>query len=270
VVRVEKTADGVALMRALEQHARPPLFEDPVAASLLSGWPAVVAAHRPLRWLFLRAMERAGPGFYGAVVGRTRAIDDECRRAASDGIAQVVIIGAGMDTRPYRLPELTRVWEFDLPQVQRAKRAMLTAPADHVTYVPVDLTSPGADAVLAAADTGTAPVLLLCEAVTMYLPADAVERILAYAGRLPPGSRLILTYLPREVAESHEHDRWSRRLGWRTSYHPHEIAARLTAHGLTPRTDIGHAEHRSRLLHPAGRTEAVFPGERIVVAERFI
>jgi O-methyltransferase involved in polyketide biosynthesis len=104
----------------------------------------------------------------------------------------------------------------------------------------------------------------------MYLPADAVERVLAYAGGLPPGSRLILTYLPREVAESHEHDRWSRRLGWRTSYHPHEIAARLTAHGLTPRSDIGHAEHRSRLLHPAGRTEAVFPGERIVVAERFI
>src|SRR5688572_1762282 len=105
-MRVERTADGVAVIRAIEQHAARPLFDDPLAARMLSGWPAVVAARRPLRWLFLRALERVGPGFYGAVICRTRAIDDACRSALAAGTSRVVIVGAGMDTRPYRMPEM--------------------------------------------------------------------------------------------------------------------------------------------------------------------
>ena len=57
-MRVERTADGVAVIRALEQHAPRPLFDDPLAARMLAGWPATMAAHRPLRWLFLRALDR--------------------------------------------------------------------------------------------------------------------------------------------------------------------------------------------------------------------
>ena len=271
-MRVEKTADGVAVMRALEQHARSPLFDDPLSGRMLSGWPAVMAAHAPLRRLFLKVMERIGPGLYGAVVCRTRAIDDACRAALAAGLDQVVIVGAGFDTRPYRMPELAaaRVWEFDLPAVQSAKRAALPVSAGHVTYTPVDLVSPAAAEVLAGAGLGDAPTLLLCEAVTMYLPGEAVERFFAYAGSLPPGSRLILTYLPRDAADANANGWWSRRLRWRSAFRPDEIAARLAAHGLTVRDDFGADEHRSRLLAPIGRDLAVFPGERIVVAERFI
>ena len=100
----------------------------------------------------------------------------------------------------------------------------------------------------------------------MYLPGEAVERIFAYAGSLPPGSRVILTYLPREVAAKTEHERWSRRLRWRSAYSPEEVAARLSAQGLTPLRDIGAEDHEQRLLRPTGRALSVFPGERIVVA----
>jgi len=111
-VRVERTADGVAMLRALEQHAPRPLFDDPLAARMLSGWPTAVVARRPLRWLFLHALERAGPGFYGAVICRTRAIDDACRAALATGTSRVVIVGAGMDTRPYRMEPMrhAEVW----------------------------------------------------------------------------------------------------------------------------------------------------------------
>ena len=264
----EKTAGGVAMMRALEQHERQPLFDDPLASGMLSGWPAVVVAHRPLRRLFLGVLERVGPGFYGAVVCRTRAIDDECRSALAAGATRVVIVGAGLDTRPYRMPEMaaTRVRELDLPGVQEAKKALLRSPAGHVTYTPIDLLSPDSGEVLASATAEAAPTLLLCEAVTMYLPGEAVERIFAYAGSLPPGSRVILTYLARDVADRAGNSGWARRLGWRSAYHPHEVAARLTAHGLTPLRDIGAEDHRERLLRPIGRTLSVFPGERIVVA----
>jgi methyltransferase (TIGR00027 family) len=271
-MRVEKTADGVALIRALEQHAPAPLFDDPMAARMLSGWPASVVARRPLRRVFLRVLERVGPGFYGAVVCRTRVIDDACRDALAAGISRVVIVGAGMDTRPYRMPEMAaaRVWEFDLPTAQAVKkvtvtRALGTLPS-HVSYLPLDLTSPSAGKVLASAGNGR--TLVICEAVTMYLPADAVETIVEYAGGLAPGSRLILTYLPKAVADAIRGGGWSRRLRWRSAYHPEEIAARLAAHGLSPLADLGAEHHQDQLLRPAGRTLAVFPGERIAVAEK--
>ncbi|MFG1604437.1 class I SAM-dependent methyltransferase [Actinoplanes sp. NPDC049265] len=267
---VEQTAGGVAMMRALEQHARQPLFADPLSARMLAGWPAVVVAHGPLRAIFLWIMERIGPGFYGAVICRTRVIDDECRAALAGGIERVVIVGAGMDTRPYRMPEMAaaRVWEFDLPDVQAAKRALLPSDRAGVAYTPLDLQSPDAGEVLARTTAGSGPVLLLCEAVTMYLPDDAIERVLGYAAGLPPGSRLILTYLPRDVADDIKNSYWSRRLGWRGAFRPEELAARLTEHGLTPLSDVGAEEHRSRLLAPRGRRVNVFPGERVVVAER--
>jgi len=271
-VRVERTADGVAMLRALEQHAPRPLFDDPLAARMLSGWPTAVVARRPLRWLFLHALERAGPGFYGAVICRTRAIDDACRAALATGTSRVVIVGAGMDTRPYRMPDMAtaRVWEFDLPAAQAGKKAALAralgALPPHVSYVPLDLTKPEAVDVLAGAGTGR--TLLICEAVTMYLDGEAVDRVLAYAGGLASGSLVIITYLPRAVADRSENDRWSRRLGWRAAYHPAEMAARLHAHGLTVLKDIGAADHQARLLRPDGRGLAVFPGERIAIAAR--
>ena len=228
--------------------------------------PATIVAHRALRWAFLRLLERSGPGFYGAVVCRTRAIDDECRRALAAGVARVVILGAGLDTRAYRLPAMraARVWELDLPAVQEAKKAALGELPEHVTYAPVDLVRQRVGDVLA--DSGAA-TLVLFEAVSMYLPGDAVDRVLAYAGGLVPGSRVVLTYMPRGFLDDPRYARWARRLGWRTAFDPAELAVRLAGHGLRVLADLGAEEHQERLLRPLGRRLAVFGGERIVVAE---
>lgn len=133
-MRVEKTATGAAMMRALEQYAPEPLLSDPLAARFVTGWAGAVLRRGPLRRLFLRVLERIGPGMHGAVVCRTRVIDDECRAALAAGVEQVVILGAGMDTRAHRLPGMAAVpvHELDLPQVQRLKRAVVPA-AGHVT-----------------------------------------------------------------------------------------------------------------------------------------
>lgn len=259
---VERTAVGAGVLRAIEG-------DDHLARRMLTGWSAALVRNRALRWAFLHLMERAGPGFRGAVVCRTWAIDDACREALASGCRQVVVIGAGLDTRPYRMPEMraaAQVLELDLPGVQQEKKEALTRALGrlpgHVRYVPLDLTrqslaDAGADA--------TVLTLVLCEAVSMYLPADAVEQIIAYAGGFPAGSRLVITYLPRAVAEDPRFARWRRVLNWRTAYHPAEIAGRLAGHGLTVLADLGAEEHRKRL---DGRELAVFDGERIAVAER--
>src|SRR4051794_8070989 len=109
--RVEGTAFGVGLLRALEAKTPPDqrLFEDPVAEKLLSGWAAWVVRHRVARRAFMPLMEMAAPGFFGGVVCRTRAIDDACRESLAGGVRQVVILGAGMDTRPYRMAAMRTV-----------------------------------------------------------------------------------------------------------------------------------------------------------------
>ncbi len=260
-------------MRALEGHAGQPLFDDPLAERLLTGWPAVMVANRLLRWAFLRALDRAGPGFYGAVVCRTRVIDDACRVALADGLRQVVIIGAGMDTRPYRMPEMAeaRVWELDLPAVQAEKKAALTRVLGeipgHVRYAPIDLTAQSVGDVLSDAGGDlTAPTLVLCEAVSMYVPDSAVDGLLGYAAGLAPGSRLVMTYLPRGVREDPRYAGWARRLAWRTAFDPPEIARRLAERGLRVTADLGADEHQQMLLRPLGRTLDVFAGERVVLA----
>lgn len=268
---VARTAFGVGLMRALEQHVERPLFADPLAEPMLTGWVATIARHRALRSAFVSLMNRSGPGFYGCVVCRTRVIDDECRRAVADGIERVVIVGAGMDTRPYRMPELhrVRVWELDLPEVQAAKQDALTRvlgglPA-HVGFAPIDLVAQRIGDVLPGS---SAPALVICEAVSLYLPAEAVQQLFAYAGSLPAGSRLILTYLPRVIAEDPRYARWRRRLKWRTAFDPAELAERLAGHGLTVVSDLGAADYQLLMLGPAGRDLDVFEGERIAVSRR--
>ena len=264
---VKKTASGAGMMRALEGHAARPLFDDPLIEGMLTGWPAVVVGNRPLRRAFQALMERTGPGFYGSVICRTRVIDDACRQALADGVGQVVILGAGLDTRPYRMPEMlgARVWELDLPAVQAVKRTalakVLPMPPAHVSYVPVDLAR---ESVTIGGDR----TLVIWEAVSMYLELDAIDRVLAYAGSLPPGSRIVLTYLPLSFADDPRHATWARRLRWRTAFDPPELAGRLRTNGLSVLADLGPEDHQERLLRPLGRKLNVSGGERVVLAEK--
>ena len=76
-------------------------------------------------------------------VVRTRLIDTMVQEALADGAMQLVLLGAGYDSRAYRLPlapDVT-VFEVDHPSTQRAKRARLGvsgASVDHVRFVGVD------------------------------------------------------------------------------------------------------------------------------------
>ena len=275
--QVENTAFSVGQLRAIEGRFPPGvrLFEDPIAERLLTGMPALIVRTRPLRWGFLRMMERAAAGFYGGVVCRTRAIDDACREALLGDVPQVVILGAGMDTRPYRMSEMrgTRIWELDLPAVQRVKRSAVTralgqSPAA-VRYVPVDLEVAGALGVLD--DHGFvrgARTLLICEAVSPYLSGATVEETLAFAGTLAVGSRLVFSYIPRSVLDGTRYAGWVRRLNWQTGFDPALLGGHLATHGLTLRADLGAKEYQELFLRPRNRALDVFEIERVAIADR--
>lgn len=124
------------------------------------------------------------------------------------GIDQLVILGAGFDTRSYRLPAGTRVrcFEVDAPKTQAFKREMLKkAGVDmtRVTYVPADFEEE--DWLEKLVDAGfeqDKPSFFLWESVTMYLDREAVESTLRTIARTAAGSVVAFDYFSVEIIES--------------------------------------------------------------------
>lgn len=132
------------------------------------------------------------------MVARTVAIDEAIREAAH---AQLVILGAGLDGRAWRMPELrdVTVFEVDHPDSQRAKRervASLKQTAREVRFVPVDFERDKLDdALKAAGHDPSKPTTWIWEGVVMYLTAASIEATMTVvAQRSAPGSRLTINY----------------------------------------------------------------------------
>jgi methyltransferase (TIGR00027 family) len=99
----------MALFRALESSlpAGRRLFEDPLASKFLTPSLAFVSwlARLPgFRDLVPRIIDRRWPGARTSAVARTRFIDDAVLAALEEQVEQFVVLGAGFDSRPYRLP----------------------------------------------------------------------------------------------------------------------------------------------------------------------
>jgi methyltransferase (TIGR00027 family) len=132
------------------------------------------------------------------MVARTVAIDDAIREAPSP---QLVILGAGLDGRAWRMPELRDVvvFEVDHPDSQRDKRVRvetLTQVAREVRFVPVDFERDALDDVLQKAGHDVARTTTwIWEGVVMYLtPADVEATLAVVERRSAAGSRLIVAY----------------------------------------------------------------------------
>ncbi len=182
------TAETMALYRACESRrpAAARLFSDPYAEAFLR--PSLRVLARASGVPVLRRLAAgifdmiSGPGPRPSAIVRTRVIDDAVTRAAA-GIGQWVVLGAGYDTRAWRLSALAgrRVFEADHPATQAAKRAIigrLGLAGAQVTYVPVDFEHDDLASRLAEAGFDpTAPAGFVWEGVTNYLTSDAVSAL---------------------------------------------------------------------------------------------
>ena len=142
-------------------------------------------------------------GFAQAVHVRTRHIDAVFEESLASGVSQVVILGAGLDSRPYRYATrlaAARVFEVDFPPTQeykkkRVKEVVGSLPA-HVRYVPIDFTKDDLKTVLEAAGYDrTKKTIFVWEGVTFYIPEAAVAATLSFvAGNSGSGSRIVFDY----------------------------------------------------------------------------
>jgi methyltransferase (TIGR00027 family) len=124
------------------------------------------------------------------------------------GIDQLVILGAGFDTRAYRLPAGTRVrcFEIDAPETQAFKREMLKkAGVDmtRVTFVPADFEEEDwFEKLVDAGFEPDKPSLFTWESVTMYLTQKAVESTLCKIAGTAAGSVVAFDYFSAELIDS--------------------------------------------------------------------
>ncbi len=197
---------GVALIRAIESEkpADVRICNDPLAHFMVPGGIGIALS----KWIINSGLyERMAPGATGFIAVRERYIDDFLLAGLAAGLEQVVILGAGFDTRAYRIPgiEVTRVFEIDHPNTQQVKlerlqRAIATLPAN-VTFVPVDFNTQTLEQrLLASGYNPRAKTFFLWQGVTYFLTEEGVDSTLAFiAHHSGPGSAVIFDYFYQEV-----------------------------------------------------------------------
>lgn len=273
-----QTAIIVCAARALA-HAKTaaPRFEDPTALTLLP---------EPLRRRVERLRSGAKPGslregFENAtiqrranmMVARTVAIDDAVRAAAH---SQVVILGAGLDGRAWRMGELSDavVFEVDHPDSQRAKRARLgglVQRAREVRFVGVDFERDDLDAALASAGhDATRPTTWIWEGVVMYLTLADIHATLAIIARRSAAASEVVIAYHAPAPHLFLVGLVVKRLGepFRSTFTADAMARTLRAHQLDVTSDEGFPAIGARLSADVAKATRHMSHGRIVVAVR--
>jgi methyltransferase (TIGR00027 family) len=209
------TAEGAALLRAAGACEPDPRVRNPdsMAAGFVS-WglrlPALVKV--PLLRRRVHAVaERMVPGAYYFETARTLHLDSIVRAEVKRGIAQLVLLGAGYDSRAYRMADElagVAVFEVDLPAMSRIKRRKVRRlvggePPANVRYVEIDFTTQDLGERLAASGLDSAaPTLFIWSGVAPYLPEDAVREVLGFvASQGSPDTSIVFDYCFKEVVE---------------------------------------------------------------------
>lgn len=191
------TAYWVAAARAIETRRPDALFDDP--------WAAALAGDEGTQWAEQRHPESLAP-----MVVRARFFDDFLRRATfEEGVAQVVLLGAGLDTRALRLhwPPGTTVFEVDQADVLNYKEELLAGvqpSCERRVYLPTDLRSANWPAELAGAGLDpAAPAVWLAEGFLFYLPNEAVRALLEKVSALASNGSFLGFDIPNRAVLGH-------------------------------------------------------------------
>jgi len=281
-----KTAIMPMALVAVEQYLprAQRLIDDDLAAQFLPfGAILFVRLLRP-RWIrnwIINASEKSNPGIWGGLLCRKRYIDERLVAARSQ-IEAMTNLGAGYDTRPYRLPALRGlpVREIDQSENITAKkerlRKTLGAIPANVKFVPVDFDRE--DFGLVMAEHGyspSKPTFYVWEAVTQYLTEKGVRATFDWLAKAAVGSRLAFTYVRKDFLDGRVFYSWEsgykrfvKSKIWLFGMEPNDCPSFLKGYGWRIIEDVGYDELAERFIAPTGRQLTSTPVERMVYAER--
>jgi len=288
-MKQSSTAYGAAFLRATEnllpEDKR--FFEDPYSEKILP--PVyryfVIIMRPPKIWNFLMNMrEKLTPGVVGGILCRTRYIDDLLINAIKEGVGTVVNLGAGMDTRAFRIPGIENIqyFELDSPELLKVKSSNINKKIgelpSNVSFVPIDFNSQDIGEELKKAGyTLSSKTLFIWEGVTQYISKEAVDNTIKYVAQASTGSKIVFTYvLESFINGSHIPDGLNslykfalkkKNPLWFCGFNPAEMHEYLSKFSLSLIEDVGHEEFLERYIKPKGRDLTVMEIERTVLAE---
>ncbi len=256
--KVSWTADMVAAYRAIaaldsDENVRNPDY----------------LASRFVRPEFKTKFPAFDPGFEGArkvvqespayfyVNARTHHIDTILKQEAVNGVKQVIILGAGYDSRAYRFrdafPRL-RFFEVDLPAMSLQKKLRVKEIFGHlpenVVHIPLDFNTQSLKAALIEAGyTPKKKSLFIWEGVTYFISPEGVGSTLKFiAKHASPGSSVVFDYMLLPVIEGDYRYYGSRRIATAVARRgePYIFGIReggaehfVRSKGLTSNSDLG-------------------------------
>ena len=202
------TAGYTCFSRACANRERDERFRGPdyLAEIFMPPIPNILLNVPLLRKLCMRKLFPTG--IYEYVLARTRVFDEVFVDALERGFSQVVMLGAGMDTRALRFQNRNKgatIFELDIHATQRYKREVLErkkiAPPVKLVFAPIDFNKQRIAAVLSEVGyRDEQQTLFLWEGVTMYLEAEAVDSTLAFIrSSAAEGSLVVFDYVRASV-----------------------------------------------------------------------
>jgi methyltransferase (TIGR00027 family) len=273
----DSTAVRVALWRAMHVQVDPPphVIEDEIGLKLVApddGW---------------RGRPDMDPNdtrrFRAGVVARARFVEDLIVEQGSHGVAQYVLLGAGLDTFAQRRPEIAsriRVFEVDQPGTQGWKRQRLIelglGVPEWLRFVAVDFEAGASwlDELVAARFNTSKPAVVASTGVTQYLTKEAIAATLRQITTLAPGSTLAMTFIvPMELGDPQDRpgrqaaEQGARRSGtpFISFFTPAEMLALAREAGFREVQHVSSADLSHRYF--AGRVDGLqTAGEEFLVA----
>jgi methyltransferase (TIGR00027 family) len=250
IENVSDTAFWIAHCRALETERSDALFHDPLARLLAGDRGKKIAEAMPVR--FITAW---------IVAIRTRVIDDYIRWAIAQGVETVLNLGAGLDTRPYRLDlSESLVWiEADYPHIVEFKENLLSKekPRCQLERVKLDLASlPERREVLAGINARAKRMLVLTEGVVPYLSLEEAGSLADDLRTLDRARYWIVEYISPQASKYRNRGRMSRIMqNAPFKFAPEDWLGFFEAHGWRSReirylVDEGERLHRPIKLPP--------------------
>lgn len=241
-----RSALAVASLRAVHQLLDEPLvFADPIALPLLGA--ATEAALRGDPFVLNDPMSR---GLRGALVARSRFVEDELSRCVAAGVRQYLVLGAGLDTFAYRDPYRDKglqVFEVDHPGTQRWKQQLLAEARIDVpsslTFVPLDFERDDLSSALRHSGfRADEPACISWMGVTMYLTADTVMTTLGTVAGFAAGSCLCFDYrvplamlnpIERVISQALEQQIAALGEPWLSAFDPTQLQSQLLELGFS-------------------------------------
>jgi len=284
--KAAQTGPGAMVLVAMEQYfpEAERIVTDNLALPILPfGYRIEVRLFGPIKNWVIKKSELKVPGLWGGIMSRKRYIDDIVSEAADGQIEAVVNLGAGFDTRAFRLGALAEVpvWEVDQPQNIDAKRSRLEklfepVPA-HVTLVPIDFDHEDLATVLAS--HGYEPdrrTMFVWEGVTQYVTEAGIRATFDFLARAPAGSRMVFTYTPKDFIDGENFygleylykQMLVKDKIWLFGLDPEKVDDFLGEYGWYVLEHLGYDELGERYVKPTGRELQSMAIERMVSAEK--